>query len=168
MAYLCEAVLQFAGSARNGTYLVCRWVCERSRGVLRSCEANDGDPPGRASHSETPAPNCGQARRDRRGVRGDKAEEAEEDGCVLTCFLNKQLKEESPQPPRSRRALPEEATPLPRQSALRNEGNGRLWMGDMCFPFSPNTSTKKSEAPFTIAGIFSKDGLQLTNPVIYR
>ena len=47
MAYLCEAVLQFAGSARNGTYLACRWVCERSRGVLRPCEANDGDPPGR-------------------------------------------------------------------------------------------------------------------------
>ena len=127
MAYLCEAVLQFAGSARNGTYLACRWVCERSRGVLRPCEANDGDPPGRASRSETPAPNRGQARRDRRGVGGDKAEEAEEDGCVLTCFLNKQLKEESPQPPRSRRALPEEATPLPRQSALRNEGHECGW-----------------------------------------
>ena len=58
--------------------------------------------------------------------------------------------------------------PLPRQNALRNEGHDRVWMGDMCFPFSPNTSTKKSEAPFTIAGIFSKEGLQLTNPVIYR
>lgn len=42
------------------------------------------------------------------------------------------------------------------------------WRLDMCLPFSPNTSTKKSEAPFTIAGIFSKEGLQLTNPVIYR
>ena len=37
----------------------------------------------------------------------------------------------------------------------------------MCFPFSPNTCTKRSEAPFTTAGIFSKSGAQFTNPVIY-
>ena len=37
---------------------------------------------------------------------------------------------------------------------------------DICLPFSLKTSTNRSEAPFTTAGIHSKSGEQFTNPVI--
>ena len=41
-----------------------------------------------------------------------------------------------------------------------------IWQQDICLPFSLKTSTNRSEAPFTTAGIRSKSGVQFTNPVI--
>ena len=59
-----------------------------------------------------------------------------------------------------------DATPTADRVTIKDDKRERGCV-DMCFPFSPNTCTKRSEAPFTTAGIFSKSGAQFTNPVIY-